>query len=102
VREKRQYRRIGLDTVVDYSAEKKAQAKNISEGGLCLVTNHYIGKGTLLFLIISLTHKGIIQVIGESIWCRKKEECTYENGISFFCLDDFNLQKIREYIESED
>ncbi|MBN1698248.1 MAG: PilZ domain-containing protein [Spirochaetales bacterium] len=100
MKEKRRFERVSLDTYANYSSDKRAQVKNISQGGLCITTDHFISKGTLLFLVVSLSRKGMIQVIGESVWCRKKGEGVYENGISFFCLDDFNVRKLKEYIGS--
>jgi hypothetical protein len=84
---------------IDYSSENKAEAKNISTGGMCILTNHLISEGTILFLVIPLETMGIIQVIGEAIWSKKVSDRKYEAGIEFLSINDFSKKKISAYIE---
>lgn len=99
--ERRCYQRKKFKAAVDYSGENQAESKNISVGGICIRTNHLISEGTILFLIIPLEKKGIIQVIGEVIWSKKVTDNTYETGIEFLSLNDFSKEKISAYIEEE-
>jgi len=96
---RRKYQRTDLSCSIDYSSNNKAQARNISEGGICIETKHKVSESTLLFLIISLMEKGVIQVIGRVVWSHKLEDNRFENGLEFFCLSDFNKNKIKNYVD---
>ncbi|MBN2442223.1 MAG: PilZ domain-containing protein [Spirochaetales bacterium] len=96
--ERRCYQRKKLQSAIDYSSEKKAEAKDISIGGICIVTNHLISEGVVIFLVIPLKDKGIIQAIGEVVWTKKISESRFETGIEFFSLNDFSKDKISEYV----
>ncbi|MBN2531947.1 MAG: PilZ domain-containing protein [Spirochaetales bacterium] len=97
--ERRCYKRKKFNAFIDYSSEKKAESKNISIGGICILIDHHISEGTILFLVIPLKKMGIIQVIGEVIWSKKVSDKKYEAGIEFLSLNDFSKDKISSYIE---
>lgn len=96
---RRKYQRTDLSCEIDYSTNNRAQARNISEGGICIETSHKISESTLLFLIISLMEKGIIQVIGKVVWSHKIENNRFVTGLEFFCLSDYNKNKIKDYVD---
>ena len=96
--ERRCYPRKELQASIDYSSEKKAKAKDISIGGICITTNHQISEGTVLFLVIPLKDKGIIKAIGEVLWSEKISNAHYETGIEFFSLNDSSKNKISSYV----
>lgn len=98
--ERRCYKRKELMAFIDYSSENNAESKNISIGGICIMTTHLISEGTILFLVIPLENMGIIQVIGEVVWAKKISD-KYEAGIEFLSLNDYSKKKISTYIEEE-
>jgi c-di-GMP-binding flagellar brake protein YcgR len=99
--ERRCYQRKKLKAFIDYSSEDKAEAKDISIGGICIITNHLISEGTILFLLIPLQNLGIIQVIGEVVWSKRVSDKKYKAGIEFLSINDFSKKKISAYVEEE-
>ena len=97
--ERRCYQRKKLKAAIDYSSENKADAKDISIGGISILTNHLISEETILFLVIPLEDMGIIQVIGEVVWSKKVSDHKCEAGIEFLSINDFSKKKIFAYIE---
>ena len=96
--ERRCYPRKKLEASVDYSSENKADAKDISTGGICIVTEDVMSKGTVLFLVIPINSNGAVHAIGEVIWSKKVSEKRFEIGIEFLSLNDVSKQKISFYV----
>jgi Tfp pilus assembly protein PilZ len=96
--ERRCYPRRELQTFVDYSSEKKADAINISIGGVCIGTHRSISEGTVLFLVIPLEDETIVKVIGEVVWARNITQARHEIGIAFISLTESLKETISLYV----
>ncbi len=87
--ERRRYVRIDLCTQVEYEilpmqSPFKAESKNISAGGLCLLADREISPGTILRLKFYLPdkEKTYVESLGRVVW-QKKENGGYLTGIEF-------------------
>ena len=98
--DKRRSPRIPLDVRVNYDFDAIAHSKDISEGGICLITEQALEKGKMLNLVFQLPgrHKPI-EAIGKVMWCRKSLEYLHEIGISFWQIKAKEHQEIKEYLE---
>ena len=89
MKERRRYVRIDLCTQIEYEilpmhSPLKAESKNISAGGLCLLTDREIPPGTILRLKFYLPdrEKTYVESLGRVVW-QKKENEGYLTGIEF-------------------
>jgi Tfp pilus assembly protein PilZ len=96
--EKRKYSRIRLITLVDYSGDKKAKSKDISENGICIISDREFAAGTPLFLTIQLNNSGTIRAIAKSVWSREQSPSIFENGLVFSNISGHDRQKIVHYV----
>ncbi|MBN1699368.1 MAG: PilZ domain-containing protein [Spirochaetales bacterium] len=96
--EKRKYDRAPLTTLIDYHGVVEAEAKNISEGGLCLTSKFPFSVGTPLFLAVLLPEVGTLNIIGKIIRCHTIKQETYECGVKFVSLLLVDRQKIQKYV----
>jgi Tfp pilus assembly protein PilZ len=101
VEEKRKYSRAPLSTLIDYHGDVKAKAKNISEGGLCLISTYPFSTGTPLFLAFLLPDIGALNIIGKIIRCRPVKPGIYECGVKFMSLFLLDRQRIQKYVFSK-
>jgi Tfp pilus assembly protein PilZ len=98
VEEKRKYKRAPLTTLIDYHGDVKVEAKNISEGGLCLISKYPFSIGTPLFLGFILPDIGTLNIIGKIARCRLIKPEVYECGVKFISLFLLDRQKIQKYV----
>lgn len=96
--EKRDYRRAKLSTIVDYYSDIKAEAKNISESGICMTTQTSLSKGMPLILKFSLSNKGCINSIAKVVRCHTVTQNIFECALKFTSISIMDQQKIREYV----
>ena len=96
--ERRCYPRRELQASIDYSSEIKADAINISIGGVCIGTHQGISEGTVLFLVIPLENETNVKMIGEVVWSRSKSQTSYEIGIAFISLTESLKETISQYV----
>lgn len=89
MKERRRYVRIDLCTQVEYEilpmqSPLKAESKNISAGGLCLLADREMPPGTILHLKFYLPdkEKTYVESLGRVVW-QKKENEGYLTGIEF-------------------
>jgi hypothetical protein len=94
--EKRKYLRHPAEVPIEYKASGQSegnedQIKDISFGGLCFRTRHYIEPGTLLTLRFP-TINSDIELRGRVVWCRQ-EKYWEEVGVEF--LDENEAYRAR-------
>ena len=89
MKERRRYVRIDLCTQVEYEilpmqSPLKAETKNISAGGLCLLVDEEIQPGAVLHLKFYLPdkEKTCVESLGRVVW-QKKDDRGYLTGIEF-------------------
>ena len=81
---------------------EKVMTKNISNGGLCVVSNIEMKKGTVLAAEIVLNTDGMekFKAYCEAVWSRKSEEAgTYETGLQFIGLKPDEEKHLEEYLQ---
>jgi Tfp pilus assembly protein PilZ len=104
--EKRKYPRVVMNGTVRVAIINEAHAKNISEGGICIVTDQVIEKGvelTLIFSLPKIDSEEKIKTFGKVAWMRKLEDAMnegekYEIGFEFWDLDPKYIDVIKKYI----
>jgi c-di-GMP-binding flagellar brake protein YcgR len=96
------FRIIGEITTEAISYEyEKAETKNISVGGVCLILRHKITEGNVIRVEIPIGEKGIIKAFCEVQWC--KESSTnghYEAGLNFIALKEDDAEFLNNYVKN--
>lgn len=82
---------------VIYFDRRKIREKNISGGGMLIVSPEALSIGTILEISISLPHFGVVRTVGEVVRYQKIED-EYEIGISFVNLSEKDREKIIKYV----
>ena len=94
--------RLPLDVRVNYSFDAIAHSKDISEGGICLITEEELAAGKMLNIQFILPeNERKIQAIGKIMWCRKATEHYYESGIEFWDIADKDKEAIKRYLDGK-
>ncbi len=110
--EKRRFPRINLNVDIQYrilnSSESqilKSQAKNISAGGICLISLDKPETGNILDLSFILPGlEGTLRILGRVAWVEAfiigdtPTSKGYEAGIEFIDIKDEEQQKINRYV----
>ncbi len=99
--DKRKTPRVPLDVRVNFMFDAIAYSKDISEGGVCLITESALELNKLLNLSFTLPErKAVVQCFGKVMWSRRATEHLYENGISFWDIKDSDRAAIKDYVQS--
>lgn len=96
--ENRDYKRAKFNSNIDYYSDTKAEAKDISESGINIITKSSLSKGTPLILKFDIVEKGCINTIGKVVRCQQTKPDAYECAIKFTSISIIDKQKIREYV----
>ncbi len=95
--------RIPLDVRVNCDFDAIAHSKDISEGGICLITQQPAEVGKILNLVFLLPDRAYpIESFGKVMWCKTAIEYLYENGISFWDIKEKEQLEIKKYLESQE
>ncbi|MBN2737791.1 MAG: PilZ domain-containing protein [Spirochaetales bacterium] len=105
--ERRKYKRkqISIDVEYDMQPEHlgKANATDISQGGICLITKTQLQRGRefdIKFYVPEFNHA--VKVTGKVAWSREegeKRKLHYINGIEFRKMDERDLDVIIKFVE---
>ncbi|HUX49549.1 MAG TPA: PilZ domain-containing protein [Spirochaetia bacterium] len=77
--------RVSLDVEVNFAARAIAHTKDLSSGGLCLITEEPLKVGKILSLSFTLPGQSDrLNCFGKVQWSRPGGEGNHENGISFW------------------
>ena len=102
--ERRKYVRVDLCTQVKFEilpmhSPLKAESKNISAGGLCLLVDREIPPGTILHLKFYLPdeEKTYVESLGRVVW-QKKESEGYLTGIEFKNINPHLELKVNMFV----
>ena len=97
--EKRTFPRIPLDVKINSDKYGFATTKDISEGGICLIADQLFEKGAMMRLNFLLPDGGSeIVALGKVRWSRKASEHLYENGVSFWHIEDEDRKKLNSFL----
>ncbi len=114
-RERRKFPRIEMEIIVRYkilsTPEKQlhAKTKNISAGGVCLVTREKMKLETVVAMEIRFPKmKEPILITSRVIWCNESRlgpnpagHMRFDNGIEFTQISEADRQQIIKYVETE-
>ncbi|MBN1798168.1 MAG: PilZ domain-containing protein [Spirochaetales bacterium] len=97
---KRKYERVDLSTKVRYAIINEGDAKNISQGGICVVTIEALEKGKDMTIIFTLPNskEEHLKVFGKVKWSKEIAPHVCESGIEFWDVDDKVKRTIQDYI----
>ncbi|MBN2736024.1 MAG: PilZ domain-containing protein [Spirochaetales bacterium] len=98
-KERRQSYRMLLDVVVNYAIQAKAKTKNINSNGLCLFTRDPLEEGKIQQLRINLEQNISIQAFAKVVWNKKLKNNIYENGLSFWDIEDSSLSLLKNHLD---
>lgn len=113
--ERRKFPRIVREIIVRYkilsTPEKQldAETKNISGGGVCLVTREKMELETVVAMEIKFPHMNrAILTTAQVIWCSESKlgpspagHTKFDNGIEFMQISETDRQQIIKYVEAE-
>ncbi|MBN1697874.1 MAG: PilZ domain-containing protein [Spirochaetales bacterium] len=102
IEEKRKFPRIGLDILINYDKNLTARAKNISCGGLLVETNRAVVKGAFMTIVFRLPGDNEdIKLYAKIAWEREADAGSYEAGLEFWHIENHDLKKIKDYIDTQ-
>ena len=77
----------------------KTVTRDISGGGVCLVTDEKFSAGTLLEAFLKLDRKiRFVGVVARSIPIREKGKLLYETGIEFKIIENKDRERVISYV----
>ncbi|MBN1410022.1 MAG: PilZ domain-containing protein [Spirochaetales bacterium] len=99
--DKRRFYRILINFDVKYAIINKATSKDISQGGICIITDKPLDKEAELTLIFTLPDEvgRRIKTFGRVVWCREIDESNYEAGLEFWDMEDTFVDTIRKFVD---
>lgn len=113
--ERRKFPRIEMEIIVRYKIlstpekELDAETKNISGGGVCLVTRERLELETVVAMEIKFpqVNKPILTT-SRVVWCSESKlgpspagHMRFDNGIEFTQISEADRQQIIKYVEAE-
>jgi len=105
--DKRKFSRFTLDVKVrclDFIASHKneVQSKNISQGGVCIITGSPLIIGRHVNLVFYLPDKIDIKAVAQVRWSKRAGTDNYENGLGFTDITKENREMIKEFITNDE
>jgi len=96
--ERRRYKRVELDVLVNHKIECKVPIANISEDGICIKTEKMFLCDNYLVLIVSLSEEKKIKAIGKVVWCKEICPETFEYGLKFWHITEEDRESLNDYM----
>lgn len=114
-KERREFPRLNVELFVRYKIvrppeqEVEAKTKNISGGGVCLITREQLKPGVILAMDIKFPHSTQPALVsGRVVWSAESGlgpspagHERFDNGIEFVEINDLDRQRIIEHVNSE-
>jgi Tfp pilus assembly protein PilZ len=83
LRERRKFPRVMCNVRTGSGEATEASVKNISAGGICIMTEVPLQLGKLIRLRFTLPDGMEMEMNGNVAWCLAVDSALYENGIDF-------------------
>lgn len=100
--DKRNFPRLPLDVEVNYSGKGIARSKDVSEGGIRILTDEPMELSKICTLVFHIPTTGEkIQCFGKVVWTEQVSDHLHENGINFWDIDVASRQKISNYFKEQ-
>lgn len=91
--------RAPLDVTVNCGTQAIAHTKDISEGGLCLITSEPLDQGKMIHLAFGLPGQtGTVTAFAKVAWSRKASTQYYSAGLEFWQIDETAKRAILTYL----
>lgn len=84
--DRRRFPRATINVILSADKEVKAHIKNLSEGGICIITQVELGRGRFIRLAFELPDGRDLRIKGKVIWSLRTENGVFENGIDFLTM----------------
>ncbi len=104
--EKRRLSRIRGNLPLRYELRPEGKygntvTKDVSEGGLRIVLDHYIPKLSQMLLQLNLSSAKIVDLTGNVTWSQRiPNSYRYESGIKFTNINSQTRKEIEEYVST--
>jgi len=96
--ESREFPRLPLDVQVNYKENAFAKSKDISSGGICLITEEALEMGKIYKLAFSFPGETeLLESLGKAMWSKSASEHLHETGLSFWDIAKELQKKIDNY-----
>lgn len=96
--DKRKSPRLPLDVQVNYQGNAFAKSKDISSGGICLITDEALEEKKIYTLVFSFPGEAErLECFGKVAWTKQASEHMYESGLSFWDIGKDLQKKIDGY-----
>ena len=97
--DKRRSPRVPLDVHVNFAFDAIAHTKDISEGGVCIISESKLEVGKFLNLVFRLPDRDLdVQVIGKIMWSKQSSQSYFENGVQFWDISKEAQREIAQYL----
>ena len=94
--------RVSLDVQVNYATRAIAHSKDISKGGICLITENPMTIGKIYTLAFTLPGEDReLQIFGKVAWSRPAGSSHHENGITFWDVDPSVKKLVTTFLDHE-
>lgn len=101
--EKRQCPRLPLDVQVNYKENAFAKSKDISSGGICLITEESLEEGKIYKLSFAFPGESErLECLGKVMWSIQASEHLHEAGLSFWNIESSLRIMIDKYFALPD
>jgi hypothetical protein len=100
--ERRIFDRLSMHCPVIIGNNEKGEMKNISVGGVCVITLQSIHEDSNVYLQFIMPGGEKIKVRGITAWCQKKPDNKSECGLEFKNLRVKDYEIIRGYIQNRE
>jgi len=108
--ERRKFVRLNINVEINYSIipheeQQETGTKNISAGGICMVSDKPLSIGDTLQLEIKLPEDPpSIQVKGKAVWVKQfiatEKHESFDIGVEFINISEENRKRINKYVFS--
>jgi Tfp pilus assembly protein PilZ len=98
--EQRRSPRRSLDVEVNFAFNAIAHTKDISAGGICLITDRELEETKLFRLNFFLPDEAEpVELYGKVVWSRPAGEHHYESGVSFWKVDSVTTERLESFLK---
>jgi hypothetical protein len=98
VEEKRTAQRVELQFDFKNSIDRVIAVKNVSENGICILTDELYESGRYFSRNFILPGGAGINILGKVMWQKMKKHNQYETGIQFISLGSTDREHLMHYL----
>jgi hypothetical protein len=96
--EKRTSERVELHIEFEEPVDRVVAVKNVSEHGICIITNEMYETGRYFSRGFILPGGAGINILGKVMWQKTMKQNEYETGINFISLRSTDREHLMRYI----